>query len=133
RTGWTTSTRSSAASRSPIPIASFPRRWRPTRERPFGLSDLAVDGFDRPRSRVPGVPRRGGIAHPGLLGEPFMLGAADRAIYPRKKFRHRLEAFVICNDPGRNFPSRLWTADHDNAHQPLPGLVLFAGSYRRVL
>src|SRR5262249_887486 len=78
------------------------------------------------RSREGRVRRRGGIAHPGVLGEPFMLNSANRAIHAREKYRHRPEAFAIGGDPGRNFPSCLRAADHDDAHRPLPLRILLS-------
>ena len=57
-----------------------------------------------------------GLAHPGFLGKPFMLGPTNRAVNAREKDRGGVEAFAIGNDAGWDMVSRLWAFDHDDAH-----------------
>jgi hypothetical protein len=57
-----------------------------------------------------------GLAHPGFLGKPFMLGPTNRAVNACEKDRGRVEAFAIGNDAGWDMVSRLWAFDHDDAH-----------------
>src|SRR5262249_51538106 len=56
--------------------------------------------------------RHFGLAHPGFLGKPFMLGPTNRAVNACEKDGGGVEAFAIGNDAGRDIVSRLWAFDH---------------------
>jgi len=62
---------------------------------------------------------RDGFAHPGILGEPLVRGAANRAIGTGEKHWRGIKAHAICGDSGRDFPSRFGAFDHDDTHQGL--------------
>src|SRR5262249_8515209 len=62
-----------------------------------------------PRARL-------GLAHPGLLGEPFMLGPADRAVDAREEDRRGIETLAIGDETGGDVSSGLRTSHHDGTH-----------------
>jgi hypothetical protein len=57
-----------------------------------------------------------GLAHPGCLRKPFMLGPTNRAVNAREKDRGSVETFAVGNNAGRDIVPRLWAFDHDGAH-----------------
>src|SRR5262249_30371885 len=137
------------ASRSPIPTAASPPRGRRRhRDQPSRLRRRAADDFStrakhwtgrgeqslRPITKVlkqRAAPRaRLGLAHPGLLGEPFMLGPADRAIDASEEDRRGIEALAIGDETGGDVSSGLWTSHHDGTHWPLLLLCLLCRSIR---
>src|SRR5437667_2705947 len=60
--------------------------------------------------------RRGfGVAHPGFLGEPFVLDPACRAVDPREEHRLGVEALAIGNDAGRDVAAGVRAFDHNGA------------------
>src|SRR5215471_10209287 len=67
---------------------------------------------------------RHGVAHPSLLGKPFMLGPTNRAVDPCEKDRHGLEALAIRSQTGGDVPSGLRASHHDGSHWPLLAFVV---------
>jgi hypothetical protein len=74
---------------------------------------------------------RFGVADPSLLGEPFMLDPTNRAVDPREKHRHGLEALAIGSQTGGNVPSGLGASHHDGSHWPLLAFLVAATRLRR--
>ena len=104
------------------PTRSYRPRWRRTLRCELGSANapttnrttlMTIPSGSRTRARLR-------LAHPGFLGEPFMLGPTDRAVDPRKEDRRGLEAFAVGDDPGRNVLSRRRATDHDGSHLASP-------------
>jgi hypothetical protein len=70
-----------------------------------------------------------GVAHPSLLGKPFMLGPTNRAVDPCEKDRHGLEALAIRSQTGGDVPSGLRASHHDGSHWPLLAFVVAPFDY----
>jgi hypothetical protein len=66
------------------------------------------------------------LAHPSLLGEPFVLSSADRAIGAGEEHRQSLETRGLDVETRRNFASRLRTSEHDHPHQLLQSMGTIA-------
>src|SRR4030088_1197010 len=69
-----------------------------------------------------------GFAHPGVLGEPLVLGPTDQTINACEKNRRGLEALAVGDDARGDVLSCFWASDHDGAHRPLPISCCAAGS-----
>src|SRR5262245_42263363 len=86
-----------------------------------GIKSSLVSDLRQARMR----PRRGiGVAHPGFLREPLVLGAADRAADAREKYRRGGKALAIGDDARGDIVSGRRASHHDGAHRPLPVLAV---------
>ena len=109
------------------PIRRVQARWRDRRKLSDGcdlIMGRRLRGDDSGGKATRVAParalRRLGFAHPGFLGEPFVLGPADRAIDAREEHRRGLEARAVGNDAGGDVASGVRAFDHDGAHGHLP-------------
>ena len=68
------------------------------------------------------------LVNPGFLGEPVVIGLADRAEGAREEYRTASKAFAIRFDAGRDRASRLRAFDHEYTHLQ-PPFFYFAFSF----
>jgi len=68
------------------------------------------------------------LVNPGLPGEPFVAGFADRTKGAPEEHRASAEAFSIRFHAGRNGASALGAFDHDHAHVMPPWISLAFGT-----
>jgi hypothetical protein len=60
------------------------------------------------------------LVNPGFLGEPLVIGPADRAVGAREEHHTASKAFAIRFDAGRDRASRLRAFDHEYTHLQPP-------------